>query len=176
MSDLKRCPFCNDLAEFDFAHKTFTYTNKYGEARYTGFYYTVKCTNEICGCHIGIYEEPEMAIKAWNRRVSEMSGTEGRVNKMDDYISRHGVSAWLDNMGHPKLADIVMDKQRFPSVQPERTWISCDTPPEHHKDVIVRGIEAIGNVTVHNIMQWDVDRWRPENYAPSIIWLEWCEI
>ena len=90
MSELKikRCPFCDGVAELDFAHGSFTYTDKNGEARYTGFYYTVKCTNEICGCHIGIYEEPEMAIKAWNRRVSEMSGTEGRVNKMDDYISR----------------------------------------------------------------------------------------
>lgn len=64
----------------------------------------------------------------------------------------------------------------LPSAQPERVWTPCHIPPEHHKDVIVRGIEAIGNVTVHNIMQWDVDRWRPENYAPSIIWLEWCEI
>lgn len=36
-----------------------------------------------------------------------------------DCISRHGVSAWLDNMGYSKLADIVMDKDRFPSVQPD---------------------------------------------------------
>lgn len=43
-----------------------------------------------------------------------------------DTISKRGVSAWLDNMGHPKLADIVMDKQRFPSAQSERPkgeWI-----------------------------------------------------
>lgn len=39
---------------------------------------------------------------------------------MSDAISRHGVSAWLDNMGYSKLADAVMDKDRFPSVQPER--------------------------------------------------------
>ena len=62
------------------------------------------------------------------------------------------------------------------SAQPERVWTPCDIPPEHHKDVIVRGIEAIGNVTVYNIMRWDVDRWRPENYAPSITWLDWSEI
>ena len=62
------------------------------------------------------------------------------------------------------------------SAQPARVWTPCDIPPEHHRDVIVRGVEAIGNVTVHNIMQWDVDKWRPENYAPSITWLDWSEI
>lgn len=71
MSDLKRCPFCGDMAELDFANKTFSYTDKHGEPRETGFFYTVKCINKICGCGIGIYEEPEMAIKAWNRRAGE---------------------------------------------------------------------------------------------------------
>ena len=41
----------------------------------------------------------------------------------DDAISRHGVSAWLDNMGYPKLADVIMDEKRFPSVQ---RWIPCN--------------------------------------------------
>lgn len=40
----------------------------------------------------------------------------------DDVISRHGVSAWLDNMGYPRLADAIMDEKRFPSVQ---RWIPC---------------------------------------------------
>lgn len=43
-----------------------------------------------------------------------------------DCISRHGVSAWLDNMGYPRLADAIMDENRFPSAQPERKrgrWI-----------------------------------------------------
>ena len=35
-----------------------------------------------------------------------------------DCISRHAVSAWLDNMGCPKFADVVMDENRFPSAQP----------------------------------------------------------
>ena len=39
---------------------------------------------------------------------------------MSDLIGRHGVVAWLDNMGYPKLADIVNDKKRFPSAEPER--------------------------------------------------------
>lgn len=55
-------------------------------------------------------------------------------------------------------------------------WIPCSNPPKHHRDVLVRGTEAIGNVTVHKVMLWDVDVWRPTNYAPSIIWEEWSEI
>ena len=38
---------------------------------------------------------------------------------MSDLISRHGVSAWLQCMGYPKLADIVMNEQRFPPAQPK---------------------------------------------------------
>ena len=69
-----------------------------------------------------------------------------------------------------------MNINLLPSVQPAREWIPCSNPPKHHKDVIVRGIEAIGNVTVYKVMQWDVDRWRPTDYAPSIMWKEWSEI
>lgn len=79
----------------------------------------------------------------------------------------------------PKPAYIVSPSdviEHLPSAQPERKWIPCSNPPKHHKDVIVRGIEAIGNVTVHKVMQWDVDTWRPTDYAPSIIWKEWSEI
>lgn len=39
---------------------------------------------------------------------------------MNDAISRHGVAAWLDNMGYSKLADAVMDENRFPPAQPEQ--------------------------------------------------------
>ena len=66
--------------------------------------------------------------------------------------------------------------EKLPSAQPKRKWTSCSNPPKHHKDVIVRGIEAIGNVTVHKVMQWDVDTWRPTDYAPSVMWKEWSEI
>ena len=68
------------------------------------------------------------------------------------------------------------NSEQLPSVQQERKWIPCSNPPKHHKDVIVRGIEAIGNVTVHKVMQWDVDTWRPTDYAPSVMWKEWSEI
>ena len=66
--------------------------------------------------------------------------------------------------------------QELPAAQLERKWIPCSNPPKHHRDVLVRGKEAIGNVTVHKVMQWDVDTWRPIDYAPSITWEEWSEI
>lgn len=43
---------------------------------------------------------------------------------MNDVISRHDVSAWLDNMGYSKLADAVMDEKRFPSMQ--SLALTCD--------------------------------------------------
>lgn len=75
--------------------------------------------------------------------------------------------------------DLCPDMEVFrllPSAQLERTWYPVAEPPNHHKDVIVRGIEAIGNVAVHKIMQWDANTWRPTDYAPSIEWKEWSEI
>lgn len=78
--------------------------------------------------------------------------------------------------GSAALYETVRAIKALPSVQPKRKWTSCSNPPKHHKDVIVRGIEAIGNVTVHKVMQWDVDTWRPTDYAPSVMWKEWSEI
>ena len=69
MNKPKPCPFCGGKAELDFANKTFTYTSANGEPMDTGFFYTVKCCDAICGCRIGIYEDAEMAIEAWNRRT-----------------------------------------------------------------------------------------------------------
>jgi hypothetical protein len=70
-TELKKCPFCGGEAELDFAHKNFVYTDDDGTARDLGFFYTVKCLNEVCGCVIGTYSDAAMAIEAWNRRVSE---------------------------------------------------------------------------------------------------------
>lgn len=84
-------------------------------------------------------------------------------NKQDDYF-------------YGGILHAINAVQDLPSAQPERKWTPCSNPPKHHKDVIVRGIEAIGNVTVHKVMQWDVDTWRPTDYAPSIMWKEWSEI
>lgn len=72
--------------------------------------------------------------------------------------------------------DCIESIEILPTVQPERIWNSCKTPPKHHKDVLVRGTEAMDNVTIYMVMQWDVDTWRPKNYAPSITWEEWSEI
>lgn len=71
MDELKRCPFCGGQAELDFASTSFTYTDVFGKARESGFFYTAKCRDRVCGCKIGIYEEPQMAIEAWNRRVND---------------------------------------------------------------------------------------------------------
>ena len=79
-------------------------------------------------------------------------------------------------MAQEIYADCIKAIEILPTVQPERIWNSCKTPPKHHKDVLVRGTESIGNVTIYKVMQWDVDTWRPKNYAPSITWEEWSEI
>ena len=71
MTDLKPCPFCGGEAELDFAHKTFHYTDEYGECRDTGLMYTVRCRDIYCGCSIGTYKVPEMAKTAWNRRKGD---------------------------------------------------------------------------------------------------------
>lgn len=56
---------------------------------------------------------------------------------MDDLISRHGVSAWLDNMGYSKLADAVMDEKRFPPAHPN--WIPITEKfPQEDEDVLLQ--------------------------------------
>ena len=69
---------------------------------------------------------------------------------MGDAISRHGTSAWLENMGHPNLAKMVMDEKRFPSAQPQitrckdcknwdTTWTN-DFSPNYHYCPMVDGV------------------------------------
>ena len=99
---------------------------------------------------------------------------------MSDLIDRQAAIEDIRTM-IPKDAQldikwIEMWLMQLPSAQPERKWIPCSNPPKHHRDVLVRGIEAIGNITVYKVMQWDVDVWRPKDYAPSITWEEWSEI
>ena len=69
--ELKPCPFCGEKAKLDFAHENFVYTGDDGVPRMIGFFYTVKCINQVCGCVIGTYRNTEMAIEAWNRRKSD---------------------------------------------------------------------------------------------------------
>lgn len=108
--------------------------------------------------------------------VGDIISRQTAIKALHDEIVRRRISEDSNDDGSLDEFDTEDILRKLPSTRPERVWTPCDIPPEHHRDVIVRGIEAIGNVTVHNIMQWDVDRWRPENYAPSIIWLEWSEI
>ncbi len=99
---------------------------------------------------------------------------------MDDLISRQAAIDVADAVwsvtGDKNVAKVWDQIKDLPSAQPERKWIPCSNPPRHHRDVLVRGKEAIGNVTVHKVMQWDVDTWRPTDYAPSVTWKEWSEI
>ena len=107
-----------------------------------------------------------------------ISHTEGINNMENDLISRQAAIELIERMKpyHQEADDIAEMIANMPSAQPERKWIPCSNPPKHHRDVLVRGIEAIGNVNVYKVMQWDVDTWRPMDYAPSIIWKEWSEI
>lgn len=78
----------------------------------------------------------------------------------DDVISRNGVSAWLDNMGYPRLADVIMDEKRFPSAQPEkRTDKSAET---HACDCISRQavIDAYGD--------WYVEEGTEEGFIGTV--------
>ena len=112
--------------------------------------------------------------KTTNDSIVTKSSRYSTDRTTDDTISRQ---AAIDAINRAVTKEAARwSVEGLSSAQPARVWTPCDIPPEHHRDVIVRGVEAIGNVTVHNIMQWDVDKWRPENYAPSITWLDWSEI
>lgn len=93
----------------------------------------------------------------------------------DADIASFGKWQWANGFNTAVVAAKIQ-LEKLPSAEPKRIWHPVETPPTHHRDVIVRGIEAIGRVTVHKVMQWDVDTWRPTNYAPSISWKEWSEI
>jgi len=64
----KPCPFCGGEAQLEYVHAPFV-TLKTSETKYLGIYTTVQCTDAFCGCRIGNYEDPIMAINAWNKRT-----------------------------------------------------------------------------------------------------------
>lgn len=68
MIELKSCPFCGGEGEIEFT-QSFPYTDEKGKEK-NRFYYTVRCKDVFCGCRIGVYEHPGMAVEAWNRRVN----------------------------------------------------------------------------------------------------------
>lgn len=56
-------------------------------------------------------------------------------------------------------------------------WFPADEQkPDNHEMVILTGIEAINNKRIYAIKCWDVDRWRPDNSAPSIYWDYWHKL
>ena len=68
MDELKPCPFCGGVAQLDFApNGNCTYINSEGKIDYTDFLYIVKCTG--CCSSGGRYEDINMAIDAWNKRM-----------------------------------------------------------------------------------------------------------
>jgi hypothetical protein len=81
---------------------------------------------------------------------------------MDDLISRHGVSAWLYNLGYPKLADIVMNEQRFPSAQSEQRWIPVsERLPEYGCPVLwcnENGSVFVSAITVKTDHGWAIGK------------------
>ena len=84
-----------------------------------------------------------------------------------DLISRAGVSAWLSNMGHDKLADMVMDEKRFSSAKLKREEAIkiLQNPPSAYDEkmweALDMAIEALSSDVVHCkdcINRWDIIR------------------
>ena len=98
-------------------------------------------------------------------------------------ISREGTSAWLANLGYPRLADAVMNEERFPPEQPEHIQNnsvhlcgSCQytfpTCPTHDSDVIFGDGKGNDNICACN-------KYRPISAQPKQKkgkWIRWYEI
>lgn len=95
---------------------------------------------------------------------------------MSDLISRTGVSAWLDNMGYPKLADAVMDEDRFPSVNaiPYDSTITLNSPTIikatstdliSRRDAIALVIKAIHGTDNKEIQEYLFDGLRKQMWS-----------
>ena len=115
------------------------------------------------------------ALKAQEvKNSTDAISRQDALNEIAEGMLEYGASN--EKRERDALQHVARGIKKLPSAEPERKWIPCSNPPKHHRDVLVRGIEAIGNVTVHKVMQWDVDTWRPTDYAPSVMWKEWSEI
>lgn len=68
MDNLKPCPFCGSKrVGLDFAHGGMMhYIDRYGNEAFTPNIHNVKCLE--CFARTNSYADPEMAIRAWNRR------------------------------------------------------------------------------------------------------------
>lgn len=68
MKEIEFCPHCKGKAHLDFSHEgNKPYIATDGTMIHTAFTYIVFC--EDCGARTNCFEDPEMAINAWNRRV-----------------------------------------------------------------------------------------------------------
>ena len=68
MKELKRCPFCGGIAHLDFAggsNKFYWGTD--GFEKYSPLLYKVFCCS--CYCETAPTQDPNTAIKMWNRRA-----------------------------------------------------------------------------------------------------------
>lgn len=54
--------------------------------------------------------------------------------RMNNSISREGVSAWLEAKGYHKLADAVMDEKRFPHIEAVSPCFLCKYSPPSSGD------------------------------------------
>ena len=110
-----------------------------------------------------VEEALDMAIEALELVTINGDANEIKVTNCNynDLISRRGVSAWLDNMGYPKLADTIMDEQRFPSAQPEQRYT------EEELRVFQHGI-SLSLLSKRSSQHWQYD----EDTATEIKFLE----
>lgn len=70
MIKLKPCPFCGNGGAIDYAHGgNQHYTDASGKDMNTPFLYEVVCC--VCGAKTDKTDDPNMAIKLWNRRVND---------------------------------------------------------------------------------------------------------
>ena len=66
---LKRCPCCGNRAMIDFAHGSNQYyVSREGKKASTPLLHRVACTE--CFLQTQPYEDVNMAIEAWNRRIA----------------------------------------------------------------------------------------------------------
>ena len=94
---------------------------------------------------------------------------------MNDYISRSETIRAITS--YPGVVDKSVAKRILLQMPSVNKWTPIsERLPNHHRDVLVTGREAFTNNRICRVMCWDVDTWRPCNYAPSIHWDAWMEL
>ena len=86
---------------------------------------------------------------------------------MSDSISRTGVSAWLDNMGYTKLADAVMDEDRFPSADAVQIPIKLEKRYQKSRDEDITDAFMRGYLAGRSSADRPTGEWVSEDGTPS---------